>query len=362
MTHFDLIVSGGSFAGLTAARTAAARGLSVAVIERKHDVGEGVRTTGIVVKEAAEELDLPLDLVRKVRGVRLYPPSLRASDHARPGYYFLATDTPGLLRWQAGEAERAGATLFLGTRFAGAEETASGVRLMGLDLSARFLIGADGANSAVARSLGFGRNRRFLAGLEVELPPQPSVDGRFLHCFLDSALAPGYIAWVVPGPKVTQAGLACRHGVRPDLDRAMALFAKVFGWGAPPVLERRAGLIPCGGVLGHTYSDKAMLLGDAAGHCSPLTGGGIQLAWRLGRKAGQKVAEYLQDGGPSPGAEVAKAAPGYRLKGVMRRAADLAPPNWMWDALIGNWAFRALTARIYFHGPEGAGPRPLEGA
>jgi flavin-dependent dehydrogenase len=352
MPTYDLAIIGGSFAGLIAAKTAAARGLKTIVLERKRDVGEGVRTTGIVVKEAAQELDLPPALIRKVAGVRLYPPSLKFTDHASPGYYFLATDTPNLLRWQAAEAAKAGAEIRLGARFAGAEETSAGVVLKDHDIAARFLIGADGGNSAVARAFGFDRNKKFLGGLEIEMPPQPSVDGRFLHCFLDSALAPGYIAWVVPGAGVTQAGLACRHGFRPDLNAAMAVFDKVFHWGRPQIVERRSGLIPCGGVLKKTYTDKVMLLGDAAGHCSPLTGGGIQLAWRLGKRAGQAVCDYL-DGGPAPGPVVAQEAPGYAVKGMMRRAADLAPPNWMWNMVFGSWAFRALAARVYFHGPEG---------
>jgi flavin-dependent dehydrogenase len=353
MPHYDLAVIGGSFAGLIAAKTAAARGLKVVVLERKRDPGEGVRTTGIVVKEAADELELPPALVRKIKGVRLYPPSLKYTDHASPGYFFLATDTPNLLRWQTEEARKAGVDVKLGARFTGAEEISTGVKLKDQDLTARFLIGADGGNSAVARTFGFDRNKKFLGGLEIEIPPQPSVDGRFLHCFLDSALAPGYIAWVVPGAGVTQAGLACRHGFRPDLNAAMAVFDKVFRWGRPPILERRSGLIPCGGVLKHTYTDKVMLLGDAAGHCSPLTGGGIQLAWRLGKKAGHAAAGYLAGTGASPGAVVAKDAPGYVVKGLMRRAADLAPPNWMWNMVFGSWAFRALAARVYFHGPEG---------
>jgi hypothetical protein len=41
------------------------------------------------------------------------------------------------------------------------------------------------------------------------------------------------------------------------------------------------------------------------------------------------------------------------FKGMMRRAADLGVPNWMWNMVFGSWAFRALAARVYFHGPEG---------
>ena len=50
---YDLVIVGASFAGLVAARTAAMRGLSVAVLEAKPEAGHRVATTGILVKEAA---------------------------------------------------------------------------------------------------------------------------------------------------------------------------------------------------------------------------------------------------------------------------------------------------------------------
>ncbi len=101
---FDLVIVGGSFAGLACARTAALRGLKVAVIDAKKDPGARVRTTGIVVKEASDDFDLPARLMRKVRGVRLYSPDDRALDLHAPGYFFQATDTAGVLRWMAAEA------------------------------------------------------------------------------------------------------------------------------------------------------------------------------------------------------------------------------------------------------------------
>src|SRR4029077_19194457 len=109
--RYDLVIVGGSFAGLACARTAALRGLKVAVIDGKPEPGARVRTTGIVVKEASDDFDLPSRLMRKVRGVRLYAPNDRSLDLSAPGYFFQATDTPGVLRWMASEAERAGATL-----------------------------------------------------------------------------------------------------------------------------------------------------------------------------------------------------------------------------------------------------------
>src|ERR1700754_5220602 len=137
---FDLVIAGGSFAGLAAARTAALRGLKVAVIDGKSEPGARVRTTGIVVKEASDDFDLPASLMRKVRGVKLYAPDHRSVEMSAPGYFFQATDTAGVLRWMAGEAERAGATLMYGTKFEGGLEHARGIALSELGLHASFLI------------------------------------------------------------------------------------------------------------------------------------------------------------------------------------------------------------------------------
>src|SRR6202789_2457530 len=126
MARFDLVVVGGSFAGLACARTAALRGMKVAVLDAKKEPGARVRTTGIVVKEASDDFDLPARLMRKVRGVRLYAPDDRALDLHAPGYFFQATDTAGVLRWMADEAARAGAGLKFGTRVAHGLEDARG--------------------------------------------------------------------------------------------------------------------------------------------------------------------------------------------------------------------------------------------
>ena len=81
------------------AQACAIRGLRTRVLERKKDPGDAPHTTGLLVKEVADEWDLPHALTRKIRGVRLYSPSLRFIDLQAPGYHFLATDTPALLRW-----------------------------------------------------------------------------------------------------------------------------------------------------------------------------------------------------------------------------------------------------------------------
>ncbi|MGD9784414.1 MAG: NAD(P)/FAD-dependent oxidoreductase [Hyphomicrobiaceae bacterium] len=352
--RYDLVIVGASFAGLVAARTAAMRGLSVAVLEAKSNVAERVATTGILVKEAAEEIDIPHGLTRRVHGVRLYGPSLKSTDLFAPGYFFLTTDTGRLLTWLAAEAQRAGARLLLGTRFSGAERHGDAFRFQGLNIEARYIVGADGARSRVARVFGLGVNSRFLVGLEAEYEGLTPSDPRFLHCFLDSRLAPGYLAWVAPGPSVTQVGLAVTKGRRADLPAFLDHTRHLFDYAGARVVERRAGRIPSGGLVRPWSAPGVMLIGDAAGVVSPATGGGIRLAFQLGRRAAHAIADHLLDCGPAPERVVAAALPRFGVKLLMRSVLDLAPPNALIDLALATPAMRWLASHVYFH-RRGAG-------
>lgn len=349
MQRYDLVIVGGSFAGLACARTAALRGLKVAVVDAKSEPGARVRTTGIVVKEASDDFDLPARLMRKVRGVRLYAPNDRSVDLSAPGYFFQATDTPGVLRWMASEAERAGAKLMYGRRFEGAIEHERGVAIPSLSLHTDFLIGADGARSRVAEHFNLDRNRHFLVGLEIECEQLMQFDQRFLHCFADSRIAPGYIAWIVPGVDNTQIGVAARRPAKPDLGELLLRLKSVCDIREIKVVTRRSGLIPSGGTLRHLGTNRVMLVGDAAGMVSPVTGGGIHTALHFGRRAAQLVSDYLGDRGPHPLGALTREVPRYRVKRMLRRILDTAPSNALIDALLMTSPMKAIAQRAYFH-------------
>ena len=129
----DCTIVGASFAGLACASALAQAGLRVTVMEKKRDAGEKLHTTGIIVKDAIDQValldGLPAELVRRIGAVRLYAPNLRHVDLAAPGYYFLATDTPQLMRWLAAEAERAGARIAYRQPFERAQRLPSGFDL-----------------------------------------------------------------------------------------------------------------------------------------------------------------------------------------------------------------------------------------
>jgi flavin-dependent dehydrogenase len=349
MRDVDLVIVGASFAGLVCARTAAMRGLSVVVIEAKQSPSARIHTTGILVKEADEEIDTPPAVARAIHKVRLYAPSLKSIDLAAPGYYFLTTDTAALIGWLAGEATRAGAEVLCGRKLTVATPSDNRTTLPEFDLSCRFLVGADGARSTVANIFGLSSNSRFLTGLEVEYEDLPEADPDCLHCFLDSKLACGYLAWVAPAPGFFQAGLAMSEGHKPDLKAFLTKSESIFGFSRARVKERRSGLIPCGGPLSRVWKDRVMLIGDAAGHVSPMTGGGIRLAFRYGRRAGQLIADHITRNGPAPGPVLQKEIPGFSLKLAMRSLIEMGPPNWIYNLAIGTPVMREIARRIYFH-------------
>jgi geranylgeranyl reductase family protein len=350
---YDLVIVGASFAGLIAARTAAHRGLKVCVLDAKKEPGARVRTTGILVKEAADETDIPAHLTRRIPGARLYAPNGRHVDLSAPGYYFLATDTAGTMRWLAREAERAGAELRFGERFSGGALVDDEIRFDRLDLKARYLLGADGARSRVAEAFRLGQNTEFLLGVETEYEETPTVDPDFIHCYVDTKLAPGYLGWVIPGVDMTQVGVAVSQGPfgeerKPDYAAFLKRIDPTFALWNCAVKAKRSGPIPCGGLVAPLSSRRVLLTGDAAGLVSPLTAGGIRLAFQYGRRAAQAISDFLQANGPDPGLVMAKEYPRFGAKALMRRAWSAAPSNAILNLTLFTPPMLALAQWIYF--------------
>ncbi|MCV6637552.1 NAD(P)/FAD-dependent oxidoreductase [Candidatus Albibeggiatoa sp. nov. NOAA] len=351
MNKTDLCVVGASYAGLACASAAADANLKVHVLEAKPEVGHRPHTTGILVQEAVEHLpEIPVSLIRPVRGVRLYSPSLRSFDLKSEGYAFLSADTPGLLRWMSDDlCKHQNVTLQTRAKFKQAEEREGGLYMPDHDLFARYLIGADGARSSVASHFGFGKNNQFLIGMELEFAGHDHMDDRFLHVFVDSKLAPGYIAWVVPGVGITQVGLACKHPAHLAIEQLIEKLKSIFDFSTLKPIERRGGLIPVGGVVNPIANDHAMIVGDAAGMVSPLTAGGIHKALELGKLAGQSIALNLNGGNARPENALLKASPRYRFKRQLRRIANIGVPNPIMEMIFGNFLFRRFTQLVVFH-------------
>jgi digeranylgeranylglycerophospholipid reductase len=355
--QFDCVIVGASFAGLACATALARAGKQVLVLEKKTDAGDRPRTTGILVKDVVDQVALldrlPSDLVRRIDGVRLYAPNLRHVDLSAPGYYFLATDTPGVLRWLAAQAEAEGARFAYATPFQGARRTAGGFLVEGVG-AARYLVGADGPGSRLARTLGLGRNREHLFGAEFEFADARIPHDDKLHCFIDRQVAPGYIGWLVAGVGVVQVGLGRRvQGRQAPVTSAMAALlekiAPVADFRGVEPTSVRAGMIPCGGVVRPVAAPRVLLVGDAAGMVSPVTAGGIHTALKHGQAAGHAIADFLDGRTEDPSGWFVRSYPRFRAKRRLRFLYDHFQSDLLFDLLLGTPPMRMAAGAVYFH-------------
>ena len=350
MKEYDVAIIGGGFAGLACARKAASQGMRTVVLERKADLGNNIRTTGILVKEAADLLNLPQHLGKSIGGVRLYSPNGNSIDLCSPGYSFVATDTPEMMRWLGRQAEWAWADIRLSQNVSEFYQKNGKIQMPEAGVQARFVVGCDGARSSVAKRFGLSSNQQFLMGVEAEYEGIEGLDPDRLHVFLDSELAPGYIGWIVPGVGVQQVGIAVRQPHKPNFAKFEAKMGKWFDFSKAKVTGRRGGLIPCGGVVRKWHANQVMLLGDSAGMVSPLTAGGIYPSIEIGLQAGHAISEHLKGRLDHPAANILDMIPNYHFKGMMRWSMDhFVPPNFTYDIALRNPVFRRVAQILFFH-------------
>ena len=290
-TRFDAAVIGAGLSGLACARALCREGLDVLLVDRKEDVSRAVHTTGIFVRRTLADFDLPKDcLGPPIRDVVLHSPARRPlflsseRDQFRLGRMGALYDRLLLQCLNAG-VRWSPATRLAGIEPAGAASLLSlSTRGRAWTATARCIIGADGVSSATARALGLSVNTRWIAAAEDVLRGVP-LDGppRF-HCFLDPALAPGYLAWIVHDGEEVHLGVGgapARFDVLGALERFRAEAGTRLDLSRARLVERRGGAIPVGGVLPRIAGHRGLLVGDAAGAVSPLTAGGLDGSLRL---------------------------------------------------------------------------------
>jgi len=346
---YDTAIIGAGLAGLQCARLLAGKGIRVVLIDRRASIGAPVQTTGIFVRKTWEDFPLPEEqLGPAIREVVLYSPSRKRIALRAQRDEFRIGRMAWLYVWLLDECARGGVAWMPNTRVLGIDER--GVVTSRGRVDARFVVGADGARSMVARELGLDRNHELLVGLE-EVVPAISREP-VLHCFLDPRLAPGYIAWVANDGEEAHIGVA---GYRDGWDPARALqaFRDTLPFRAGRAIERRGGWIPVNGVLRNIASPRGLLVGDAAGAVSPLTAGGLDGAMRLSAFAADVIAEYLESGDPRVLAQYSGSR--FRARFMARqwmrramRAAALPPLMELAFAAMATPPLRRVAEHVFF--------------
>ena len=297
--RYDIAIVGAGLAGLRCARLLAGRGLRIVLLDRKPSLSAPVHTTGIFVRKTFEDFPLPEEqLGPAIRDVVLYSPSRRSLAMRAQRDEFRIGRMSWIYLYLLEQCAQAGVQWIPSARFVSydGEHVTYARKFREERVAARFLIGADGARSAVATQLGLDQNRELLVGVEevtAPISPEPA-----LHCFLDPRIAPGYIAWVANDGVESHIGVAGNRSGGWEASRALATFCASLPFDIGRAVERRGGLIPVGGMLRRIACERGLLIGDAAGAVSPLTAGGLDGAMRLSVLAADVAAEYLDTGDP----------------------------------------------------------------
>ena len=304
MKTFDVVIVGAGLAGLQCAKLLARRVGKILLVDRKTDLAKGIHTTGIFVRKTFEDFEFPPETLGKpIRNVALYSPSLKQinlkseRDEFRVGKMNLIYDD--FLE----DAVTNGVKFARATAYKGAETSADETivhlekRGESYSVKTKVLIGADGANSRVAKDLGLDENKEWIVGYEEVFQNDFSTATEpRLHCFLDAELAPGYLAWIADDGEeihIGVGGYAADFNPREALKSFKKKTKNLFDVRGAIPLETRGGKIPVGGVLRRIANENGLLIGDAAGAVSPLTAGGLDPALRLSKLAAEIVAERL---------------------------------------------------------------------
>ncbi len=305
MKTFDVVIVGAGLAGLQCAKLLSQRGAKILLVDRKIDLTKGIHTTGIFVRKTLEDFDFPAGTLGKpVKLVTLYSPKLKSINLESEKDEFRVGKMGKLYESFLHECVANGVEFANETRYISSimNEYESIVRLekkgQSREVKTKILIGADGAQSRVAKDLHLDENKEWIVGYEEVYQSDNLADEPRLHCFLDAHLAPGYLAWVTNDGEeihIGVGGYAEKFNPREALKEFKEkIIADIIDLTNTRLLETRGGRIPVGDILHRIACKNGLLIGDAAGAVSPLTAGGLDPCLRLSNFAAAIILKRLQ--------------------------------------------------------------------
>jgi len=172
-----------------------------------------------------------------------------------------------------------------------------------IDVRCRCVVGADGLMSQVGKWAGLRTHIRLgeLAACLQYVCEGVESEG-LLEIITGHEWAPGGYAWVFPkGHGYTEIGL----GITPNnsslsakqhLQQFMEQSFLKERFSNAKILEVQGGGVPLAAPLTTQFADRMILVGDAARHVNPITGGGIHTALSGGRIAAEVLAKAVNAG------------------------------------------------------------------
>ena len=311
--QYDVVVVGGGPSGATAAADLARAGRSVMLLDR---AGRIKPCGGAIPPALIREFEIPDSLlVAHVTSARMVSPSDQEVDMPIENGYVGMVDREVFDEWLRERAQAAGATRVTGTldRLDRDSEGMSVIHFHGKDdatdapaqqVRARAVIGADGAQSIIARTaLADVKPAKFVyAYHEIvesptgdELAKAPKFDPARCDVYYQGKLSPDFYGWVFPHGDTTSVGTGTAlRGF--SLRNATSALRVAAGLGDARTIRREGAPIPMKPMKRWDNRRDIVLAGDAAGVVAPASGEGIYYAMVGGRYAADAVHAFLQTG------------------------------------------------------------------
>ena len=305
---YDVIVIGGGPAGARAAERLAWSGKKTLLVDRE---GRTKPCGGAIPSNAMAQFAIaPEQIKARVRGARMTGPSgLKVEMEIGDVGHVGMVDRDQFDPYLRARAREAGAD-YRAAGFAALEHRPDGLVDVKLGKSkdneaetvtARIVIGADGANSAVRRAI-FGPKVRppyVFAYHEIVRSPAAEENGNFdparCEVIYDGEISPDFYGWVFPHGPYTSVG--CGSAVKGfDLKAATKELRARFGLAEAETIREEGAPLPLKPMKRWDDGRNVLLIGDAAGVVAPSSGEGIWYAMHTGDLGAEAAIKVLETG------------------------------------------------------------------